>query len=78
MWPHLVKRIRSSLTRFLKKMVGIEDVAVDRITQTRDLFERALEDAKQKRQNGMWAEQGVQYSIPENDWHSRVYGKKTI
>ncbi len=62
--PSLAKRIWSALTRFLKKLTGMEDPAITRIEKTRDLFEKALEDARRiKQRNGSQRDGRTQYEL---------------
>ncbi len=67
----IAKRIWSALTRFVRKLSGINDPAVTRIEQVRDMFARALEDARANRQT---SEGRTQYAMPtDGSWLSDEY-----
>ena len=53
----IAKCIWSALTRFVRKLAGINDSAVTRIEQVRDMFARALEDARANRRLGTGRDQ---------------------
>ncbi len=64
----IAKRIWSALTRFVRKLAGINDPAVTWIEQVQDMFARALEDARANRQaTGQRVEGRTQYAITGED-----------